>query len=389
MKFGVSMRHLTSFLLTVLLAGVSCRNDSVKLSGRIDTDCPSDLILELVNSTGPVAVDTIRTDKKGIFNIKIVPPYDGPNLYSLNMNDYRIPLLLSAGEKVFVALDSRNPADYRVEGSDESQLVAGLKHMMDAGTMTLDSLLTLAHAASGDRQQLLLKQYAADYARLKRRQIEFIVANAGSMAAVYALYQHFPFDEVLGGQDNDVVYYRLVADSVQKHYPNSPYLAAVNSYIRSVDSGAELLRMIGESIDNPSSYPDISLPDMYGNSHRLSELHGKVILLDFWSAGSDAAAIRNAELKHLYEKYHMAGFEIFQVGLNSSKKDWLNAVQMQQLPWISVCDFKGFDSYAARIYNISAADNFIIDSDGEIIAHTVNVERLRDILNQRFAAVSN
>lgn len=382
------MRHLTSFLLTVLMIAVSCRNDSVKLSGHIDSGNITELTLELVTSTGTVTVDTLRTDKHGGFSIKIFPPYAGPNLYSLCLGDYRIPLLLSSGEKVSVVLDSRNPAGYRIDGSRESQLVADLKRIMDAGSFTLDSLLNLAHSASGSEHERLLKQYAADYARLKRRQIEFIVSNAGSMAAVYALYQHFPMDENMGIQDNEIVYYRLVADSVRKHYPESPYLAAVDSYVRSADSGAELLRMLGESIGNPVSYPDISLPDMYGTAHRLSELHGKVVLLDFWNAGSAAAAIRNAELKNLYAQYHSLGFEIFQIGLNSEKKDWVNAVQMQQLPWISVCDFRGPDSYAARIYNVSAPDNFLIDRNGDIIAHNIGVDRLRNRL-ELLLSVSN
>ena len=376
MNFSALMRHLTSFLVIVLMVTVSCRHDTVKVSGRINFDCQSEPVLELVTSSGAVTTDTISLNKHGDFKIKVIPPYAGPNLYSLNINNNRIPLLLSAGERVTLKLDGLMPVNYSVRGSAESQLLREVKQMMDDGTLRLDSLLNVARSESGVAQDAILRQYASEYARLKQQQIKFIVANSASMAAIYALYQHFPVDDIVGFKDNDIIYFRLVADSVRKHYPSSPYLAAVDSYVRSVDSGTELLRMIDESISNPSPYPDITLTDMFGNSHTLSDLHGNIILLDFWIAGPHEASIRNAELKNIYSRYHTLGFEIYQVGLNDSKKDWVNAVHMQQLPWISVCDFRGLDGYAPRIYNVSAPDNFLISADGDIIAHNLTVDEL-------------
>ena len=376
MNFSALMRHLTSFLVIVLMVTVSCRHDTVKVSGRINFDCQSEPVLELVTSSGAVTTDTISLNKHGDFKIKVIPPYAGPNLYSLNINNNRIPLLLSAGERVTLKLDGLMPVNYSVRGSAESQLLREVKQMMDDGTLRLDSLLNVARSESGVAQDAILRQYASEYARLKQQQIKFIVANSASMAAIYALYQHFPVDDIVGFKDNDIIYFRLVADSVRKHYPSSPYLAAVDSYVRSVDSGTELLRMIDESISNPSPYPDITLTDMFGNSHTLSDLHGNIILLDFWIAGPHEASIRNAELKNIYSRYPTLGFEIYQVGLNDSKKDWVNAVHMQQLPWISVCDFRGLDGYAPRIYNVSAPDNFLISADGDIIAHNLTVDEL-------------
>lgn len=379
------MRHLRVFLLGILMTAVSCRNEAVRLVGRINCDYESAPVLELVTASGVVAVDTVALNRHGGFKLKIVPPYAGPNLYSFMLDDCRIPLLLSAGERVSLTLDRLSPTEYTIEGSEESQRVGEVKQMMDVGTLKLDSLLNAAGAVSGDERNALLRQYAAEYARLKRNQIQFITANPGSMAAVYALYQRFPIDDAMGGAaDNDIVYYRMVADSVRKHYPTSPYLAAVESYVRSVDSEAELRRRMGESVNNPVSYPDLTLPDIVGNPHTLSELQGSIILLDFWNAGSQAAAIRNAELKEIYARCHPYGFEIYQVGLNDSKNEWVNAVHMQQLPWVSVCDFRGLDGYAPRVYNVSAPDNFLISADGDIISHGLTVDALSRRLIELF-----
>ena len=60
---------------------------------------------------------------------------------------------------------------------------------------------------------------------------------------------------------------------------------------------------------------------------------------------------------------------------------WVNAVQQQALPWISVCDFKGPEGIAPRIYNVrSLPANYLIDRNGEIVARNVASGKLRDAI---------
>jgi glutathione peroxidase-family protein len=107
---------------------------------------------------------------------------------------------------------------------------------------------------------------------------------------------------------------------------------------------------------------------MYGNKVRLSSLHGKVILVDFWSAMAGNSNQLNAELKELYAKYAERGFEIYQVGIESSKAVWVSAVQEQKLPWISVSDLQGTASTAVKMYNVqNVPTNFLIDREGNIV----------------------
>ena len=77
----------------------------------------------------------------------------------------------------------------------------------------------------------------------------------------------------------------------------------------------------------------------------------------------------NAELKEVYAEYADRGFEIYQIGVDVSKDIWINAVQEQQLPWISVCDFRGRNSPALGLYNVQKLPaNFLIDREGIVVA---------------------
>ena len=195
--------------------------------------------------------------------------------------------------------------------------------------------------------------------------------NAGSLAAIYALNQRIPGDQTLFGSNNDIVYFRLVAEEVAKNYPNSPYLAGLQATIGQYDKQMELMDKINEALaGEPANFPEIEMADMYGKKHSLTAVQeGKVLLLDFWSVSDATSVFRNAEFKELYEKYHDKGFEIYQVSVNTSKPSWVETVQNQKLPWISVCDFKGGSSTAVQLYGVSRVpQNFLIDRAGNIVA---------------------
>ena len=64
---------------------------------------------------------------------------------------------------------------------------------------------------------------------------------------------------------------------------------------------------------------------------------------------------------------------------------WIKAVQEQQLPWISVCDFMGEVSPMLRAYNVrKLPSNFLIDAKGNIVAKDLYSDALEDKLEEIF-----
>ena len=61
---------------------------------------------------------------------------------------------------------------------------------------------------------------------------------------------------------------------------------------------------------------DIALTDHRGVLRKLTDLKGKVVMLDFHIFASKQSTERIMALRELYNKYHDRGFEIYQVSLD-------------------------------------------------------------------------
>lgn len=371
-----------AIVVLALLASavVSCDKNSAKVSGNLAGVGSRSVLLEQVTSDGVLKIDSTETNRNGFFKLSVKLPESGTTLYNIRIGSDKIPLFISAGEKIKITSTYGLPGRYDIEGSRESALVKELNDILSGGSRRLDSLAAKLSGCTSvcPKRAGYINAYLKEYGNLKREQIKFIITNSGSLASLYALYQRLPNDQTLFSGKNDIIYYRLVADSVSKYYPGSPYLAALMAEIDSVDSQTEMSRILSEKMENLSSYPDIALPDLSGRVRNLSDSEGKVILLDFWSAASKDSPLNNAELKELYSEFSSKGFEIYQVCLDTSKPLWMNAVQSQSLPWISVCDFKGMDGIAPKVYNVqSVSTNYLINRKGEIIGKNLTPVGLR------------
>jgi peroxiredoxin len=357
----------------------SCDNDTARLSGHFIGAAGRPVYLEqVIPGVGEPHRDTVVTNDKGEFRLRVSLPGGQPTIFNLRCEGEMIPLLISPRERVNV-MSLGDLDGYRVSGSRESELVWRLHRILSDGASALDSIsrpLALS-SPDGEQRRRLTRAYYEKYLRIKREQIGFIVENSSSLAAVYALYQRLPGDEVLFNGDNDYVYYQMVADSVQRRYPDSRYVKALEKEVAAAAAQRELRsRIEGEGIAQ-IDYPEIDLPNMYGQRVKLSSLAGKVIVLDFWMATDTGARLRNAEMKELWTTYADSGLAIYQVSADTSRPLWVNAVQEQKLPWITVCDFRGESTAPIRMYNVTSLPaNFVIDRNGDIAAKNLFGEAL-------------
>lgn len=360
--------------IVILLAAAAlcaCQGKKATIQGEVAAYANKMVVLESVYSTGGMVADTVTTNDAGRFTLKVEIPGDEATFYNLHCGERTIPLILAPGDKVAVNSLPGLIDGYSVSGSEESTLVKEIKNIMAFGVAKLDSLATLYNKTTAKAlRESISKDYTATYLDIKRKQIEFIVTNSGSLAAIYALNQRLPGDEVLFNGETDIVYFRLVADAVEKNYPKSTYLASLKEAIQYYDNQRELADKINEAMATPAGFPELELPDMTGKKQSLTQVQqGKVVLVDFWSIIEEGAQFRQAELKEIYEKYHDKGFEIYQVAVDTAQPEWIQTLQMQKLPWISVCDFKGSASPAVMLYGVTTIPtNYLLNKEGDIVA---------------------
>ena len=386
MRKPIDMKRFTLCVLlgaALLLSG--CRSSKAIVSGRLAGNLTGDIYLEQVSPLASKLVDSAALDKEGAYRFRLVDVAPTPTLYNLVCNGQRIPLLIGGGDRITVDAVGSVVRNYTVGGSEESELLRRFYQPYVAGAQKLDEIAAqFARAGlSEEERKALSKEYTAEYYRIRREQLRFIIENKASLAAVYALYQRLPGDAYLFNGDSDVVYFRTVAEAIEKRYPESPYLQPLLGEIARMDARISLTSQLSET-----GYPDLELHDIYGKKIRLSSLMGKVVLLDFWSAEAGNSNTLNAELKEVYRKYADAptSFEVYQVALDTSKALWISAVQEQQLPWVSVSDLRGRNSPAVGLYNVHKLPaNFLIDKNGNLVAKDIygkSLERKLDELTK-------
>ena len=293
------------------------------------------VLLEMVTTQQRTVVDSTVTSRQGDFSFRVELPVAAPTFFNLLCNGSVIPLIVSPGEKIAVNSLCDLSHNYTIEGSPDSEILMEFNRFYDRSVATLDSLSRLyaatpADAAHEARRKEILDRYTQDYLRIKREHIDFIVARTPPRwPAIYALYQRLPNDPSLFNPQSDRS--DLLPDRrrlvVGRRYPDSPHVAALNKDIERQQTALNMVEEINRKAESPQSYPEIELEDLFGKTQKLTEKNGRVILVDFWSSRDPQSAIRNAELKELYERFGKQTLAIYQVSLDEVKAEWIDAVQ--------------------------------------------------------------
>jgi peroxiredoxin len=121
--------------------------------------------------------------------------------------------------------------------------------------------------------------------------------------------------------------------------------------------------------------PDFTAPNPEGQQLTMSNIKGKVTIIDFWASWCKPCRVENPTYVRLYEKYHNKGLEIISFSLDreNQKQRWVDAIAKDKLTWYNVSNLKFWNDPVAKLYNITSIPAaFIIDDKGTIIA-----ERLR------------
>ena len=119
---------------------------------------------------------------------------------------------------------------------------------------------------------------------------------------------------------------------------------------------------------------DISLPDEEGLTRSLSDLSGKVVVLDFSAIEMEQSQGYIFELRELYNRYRSRGLTIYSVSLDRNRLLWEDGVV--NLPWINV--YAGDQATEVLLrYNVQSLPTlFLLDRKGNVQGRYSNFEQL-------------
>jgi hypothetical protein len=366
---------------------IACQNENeFKINGSFEQLQDSIIYLNEMGLSTSKVIDSSKIDKNGDFGFQGQTEY--PRFYQLALSDNDfITLLLKPGEEANIKLNTDGLYNYQVKGSPGSQKVKLLNNRLRKTKAKLDSLKNIykqaeKNNAGQERLDEINKAYQQVVDRQRDSSIAFILDNMGSLASIMALYQKIDNNTFVLYKNQDLQYIKLVADSLKEKHPQSEHvksLIANKEQLMQRYRSMELSRNLSRMSDKvKTGLPDISLPNLSGDTVSLSNLDNKMILLSFWAASNDASVKRNLQLKKLYQKYHKKGFEIYQVSLDQDKEQWKRGVRFDELPWINVHAPKGPKAYAARIYNVkNIPADYLIKNGNNLVAKNPEISKIK------------
>lgn len=348
----------------------SCNNKKFHINGTVTEAKDSVLYLENMSLDGPVVVDSVKLDDKGAFSFSGKAP-DAPEFYRLRIAGQIINLSVDSTETVDVKASYPSMATgYTVDGSAECATIRelALKQIdLQNRVIAVQNNPNLGYDLTRDSIGKLVAAYKED---IKRNYIYKAPMRASSY---FALFQTLGNMLIFNPRENadDVKVFAAVATSWDTYHPDA--LRGKNLHNIAIE-GMKNVRIMrnkvaAQNIDaskvNVSNIIDISLLDNQGNRRSLTDLKGKVVMLDFHVFGSNGSTKRIMEMRELYNKYHDRGFEIYQVAFDPDEHFW--KTQTAALPWISVRDPQGLQSQNLAAYNVSSIPTFfLIDRNNEV-----------------------
>lgn len=377
----------SNFLLLLVLSLVACQPqvDRFTLNGQIVEADGKTLYLEHLALDKVELVDSVKLDAAGEFSFSPQAPVDCFDFYRLRIDNKVVNLSVDSTETITVtaSLPVMQIA-YMVDGSENS---SRLKDLVMCQMGLLQDLRRVSSQYNSPDPTRLAEKLREMVDVFKSDVLtEYIMPNPGTPYAYYALFMSVNGQMLFNPQTDrqDAKCFAAVATQMDMLYPDAVrtshlHNVAIKGMAKTSPSknkpvDAQTIQYF-ESLIEEIGLIDIELPDYKGQMHKLSDLKGNVILLDFTAYKTDYSVNYNLLLRKLYDKYAAQGFTIYQVSIDTDESFWLNAAS--NLPWVCVYDETSVESDYIKSYNVTEIPAvFLIDRDGNIVDRPDSTDEL-------------
>lgn len=360
--------------ITVLMSG--CGKEMFHVEGAISNAKDSILYFEHNGLTGFTTVDSVKLDAKGAFSFAS-DKVNNPEFYRLRIAGQIINIAIDSTETVKV--DAKYPqmaTDYSVNGSYENEKIKQLALKQINLQAQCQALYSEQPQAADSLVQQLIQAYKYDVSH------NYIFKEPMKAYSYFALFQYIVvnnearliFNPTVDPEDNKV--FGAVATSWDTYFPNSERGQNLHNITikgmrdnRIAATNKQNIQIEAEE----TGVIDLPLRDNKGNMHHLTDLKGKVVLLNFHAFSLPDSPEYIMQMRELYDKYHAKGLEIYMVSLDENEHFWKESVAT--LPWINVYDNTGI----SEAYTSAATATpiiYLIDRSNTVVRNPAQIKNL-------------
>lgn len=332
---------MKKFLFLFLLASMSLSSCADKkgstISGTIKNAAGLDGMFEEVLMQQALPIQKVSFASDGKFSINM-PDGAKAGIYRLKIGQKQVNLILNGKEKevtVDADLATLERTNYTVKGAPDSELYLKTFNDLATGTSTIETVKKTIETAENPLLSMLLALQIQDFATPDYLDL-----------------------------------HKSVSSRLEKTMPGSRYATDYASVLTTFQNQVAMQKVGATTVAIGQPAPDIALSDPNGKVLKLSDLKGKVVLLDFWASWCGPCRRANPSVVAAYNRFKSKGFEIYSVSLDKDKDKWVEAIQQDGLNWTyHVSDLKFWSSQAAQLYQVQAIpQQYLIDRAGKIQA---------------------
>ena len=366
-------------VVAVAFAVTACQEKKFHVEGTIANAKDSTLYFESMSLQGPVAVDSVKLDDGGEFSFSSNSP-EAPEFFRLRIAGQIINIAIDSTETVNVKATMPDMArNYEVSGSEECSKIRTLaiKQIdLQNRAIAIERSPELGSQAVADSINKLLREYKEEVKR------DFIFKEPKAASSYFALFQAIGPYLIFNPRTSkdDIKVFAAVATSGDTSYPGEdrgqylPHIAIEGMKNERIVAAGQQTAIDASKVSE-AGIINIKLRDNKGVEQSLTQLKGKVVLLDFHIFAMEDSPKRILMLRELYNKYHAQGLEIYQVSLDTDEHFWKQ--QTSALPWISVIDPASVNSQNLALYNVqSVPDFFLIDKSNTLVNRAARIKDL-------------
>jgi len=327
------------------------------INGSLTNSKNLSVYLDQLNLTSASqVVDNANIDGDGNFTLNI-PQGVEPGIYRFRIGQKKFNLVFDGNEKnVSIKGDLQTSDRYQleVEGSNDAASFVGVM------------------------QKLVKRQMNA------KGVTDFVNNTQNPVLAMFVAHQ------ALGQNKQFIPLHKQIKEKLIAAMPQSQYVKDYGVFIQQAEAAAAAPPKPSGPIAVGQPAPDIDLPNPNGKNYKLSDLKGKIVLLDFWASWCGPCRRENPHVVEIYKKYKDQGFTVYSVSLDGidgrtaaryggdetrisqakdqQKQRWVGAIEKDNLMWDNhVSDLKKWDCAPAKAYGVRGIPKtFLIDKEGKV-----------------------